>query len=413
MPATATPAYPAPASPAYPSPTSPGYPASAVHDARPLAATRFGGGLEGAAVMMLTLLLLSFGLVTLYSASSFLAQRQGLPDYHFVVRQAMGAGAGLVVLLIFSRIPYARLQSLAWPMMLAAWLLLVFIILPGTESFAPERNGARRWLQVGPASFQPSEAAKLAILVWTAALAVKKQDLFRSLTRGLGPFLVIWAAMLVPVLLEPDFSTAALIGMLGCIIVFAAGARMAHFVFLGLLAAPVVLHQFATDFREMRLGAFLNPEAHTSGAGYQVHQSLIAIGSGGIGGVGFGEGQQKFGFLPEAHNDFIFALIGEEWGLIGVALLVCAYIALIVFGFRIARRAADLFGELLAVGCTSLIALHAFLHMGVNLSLLPATGLPLPLISDGRSNLVVTLAAIGILLSVARGIPHNPRTGHG
>ena len=370
-------------------------------------------GWEGAALMTMTLLLLSFGLVTLYSASSFLAQRQGLPDYHFVVRQAVGAGAGLVFLLVFARIPYSRWQSLAWPMMLVAWLLLVFIILPGTETFAPERNGARRWLQVGPVGFQPSEAAKLALLVWTAVLAVKKKDRFRSLTRGLGPFLVVWAAMLVPVLLEPDFSTAVLIGMLGCIIVFAAGARPGHFVFLGVLTMPVVLHQFGTDFRAMRLGAFLDPEAHTSGAGYQVHQSLIAVGSGGIGGVGFGEGQQKFGFLPEAHNDFIFALIGEEWGLIGVALLVCAYVALILIGFRIARRAADLLGELLAIGCTSLIALHAFLHMGVNLSLLPATGLPLPLISDGRSNLVVTLAAIGILLSVARGIPDNPRPSHG
>lgn len=412
MPATAAPAYPAPGSSAYPVSGSSAYPASGVHDAPPLARTRFRGGWESAAVMTLTLLLLSFGLVTLYSASSFLAQQEGLPDYHFVVRQAMGAGAGLVCLLIFARIPYGKWQSLAWPMMLVAWLLLVFIILPGTESFAPERNGARRWLQLGPASFQPSEAAKLAILVWTAVLAVRKQDRFQSLTRGLGPFLVVWAAMLVPVLLEPDFSTAVLIGMLGCIIVFTAGARPGHFVFLGVLALPVVLHQFATDFREMRIGAFLNPEAHTSGAGYQVHQSLIAIGSGGIGGVGFGEGQQKFGFLPEAHNDFIFALIGEEWGLIGVALLVCVYVALILVGFRIARRAADLLGELLAIGCTSLIALHAFLHMGVNLSLLPATGLPLPLISDGRSNLVVTLAAIGILLSVARGIPENPRPGH-
>ncbi len=391
----------------------PTHAASAAPDARPLPPTRFGGGWEAAAVTTLTLLLLSFGLVTLYSASAFLARSQGLPDHHYVVRQAAGAVVGLFLLLIFSRIPHGAWRSLAWPMMLTAWLLLVFIVLPGTESLAPERNGARRWLLLGPASFQPSEAAKLAILVWTAVMAVRKQDRFRSLTRGLGPFLLVWAALLVPVLLEPDFSTAVLIGALGCIIVFAAGARPAHFVFLGVLATPVVLHQFATDFRAMRLGAFINPEAHTAGAGYQVNQSLIAIGSGGIGGVGFGEGQQKFGFLPEAHNDFIFALIGEEWGLIGVVALVCAYVALILIGFRIARRAPDLLGELLAIGCSSLIALHAFLHMGVSLSLLPATGLPLPLMSDGRSNLVVTLAAIGILLSVARGIPHERRPAHG
>ncbi len=389
------------------------YPASRPGNAGPITGPRFGSGWEIPTVMTLTLLLLSFGLVTLYSASSFLAQRQGLPDYYFVFRQAAGAGAGLICLLVFSRIPYRMWNSLAWPMMLMAWLALVFIILPGTESFAPMRNGARRWLQVGPVSFQPSEAAKLAVLVWTTVMAVKKRDRFRSLTLGLGPFLLIWGAILFPVLLEPDLSTAVLIGMLGCIIVFAAGARLGHFIFLGLLATPVVLHQFAADFREMRISAFFNPEAHTSGAGYQVHQSLIAIGSGGIGGVGFGEGQQKYGFLPEAHNDFIFALIGEEWGLVGVVVLVVAYVGLILVGFRIAQRAPDLLGELLAVGCTSLIALHAFLHMGVNLGLLPATGLPLPLVSDGRSNLVITLAAIGILLAVAREIPDKPRQSHG
>ena len=389
------------------------HPASRAGNAEPITGPRFARGWEVATIMTLTLLLLSFGLVTLYSASSFLAQRQGLADYHFVVRQAAGAGVGFICLLVFSRIPYRMWSTLAWPMILVAWLLLVFIILPGTETFAPMRNGARRWLQLGPVSFQPSEAAKLALLVWTAALAVKKQAQFRSLTRGLGPFLLIWGAILVPVLLEPDFSTAVLIGMLGTIIVFAAGGRVGHFIFLGLLATPVILHQFAADFREMRISAFFNPEAHTSGAGYQVHQSLIAIGSGGIGGVGFGEGQQKYGFLPEAHNDFIFALIGEEWGLVGVVFVVFAYVGLVLVGFRIAQRAPDLLGELLAVGCTSLIALHAFLHMGVNLGLLPATGLPLPLVSDGRSNLVVTLAAIGILLSVARGIPHEQRPTHG
>lgn len=388
------------------------YSAPPTGNAEPLTGPRFARGWEFAAVMTLTLLLLSFGLVTLYSASSFLAQSQGLADYYFLVRQAAGAVVGLVCLLVLSRIPYRMWTSLAWPMMLVAWMLVVFIVLPGTESFAPMRNGARRWLSLGPISFQPSEAAKLAVLVWTAVLAVKKQDRFRSLTRGLGPFLLVWGAILLPVLLEPDFSTAVLIGVLGCIIVFAAGARLGHFIFLGLLALPVVLQQFGADFREMRISAFFNPEAHTTGAGYQVHQSLIAIGSGGIGGVGFGEGQQKYGFLPEAHNDFIFALIGEEWGLIGVVLLVVAYIGLVLVGFRIAQRAPDLLGELLAVGCTSLIALHTFLHMGVNLGLLPATGLPLPLISDGRSNLVVTMAAVGILLSVARGIPEKPRPHH-
>jgi cell division protein FtsW len=149
--------------------------------------------------------------------------------------------------------------------------------------------------------------------------------------------------------------------------------------------------------------AFRNLDAHTSAAGYQVHQSLIALGSGGAAGVGFGEGRQKFGFLPEPHNDFIFSMIGEEWGLMGATLIVGLYLAIIVVGFRIAQRAPDLFGQLLAIGLTSLIALHAVLHMGVGLGLLPPTGLSLPFISYGRSNLLVSLVSIGILMSIARG----------
>jgi cell division protein FtsW len=151
------------------------------------------------------------------------------------------------------------------------------------------------------------------------------------------------------------------------------------------------------------MASFLNPAADPAGAGFQVRQSLVALGSGGLTGVGFGEGRQKFGFLPEAHNDFIFALVGEEWGLLGVVFLVVLYLSIILVGFRIASRASDLFGELLAVGVTNLIAVQAVLHMAVGLSLLPATGLALPLVSYGRSNLLVTLTAIGILVSVARG----------
>ena len=254
----------------------------------PFADTGLGRGWEPAALLTVTLLLLSFGLVTLYSASSFMAQDQGLADYHFVVRQAAGAALGLAVLALAAHVPYRWWRPLAWPMVVVAWTLLVVLVLPGTEAIAPLRNGARRWLVVGPVTMQPSEIAKVAIVVWTAALAVKKQDRFRSLARGLGPFLLVWGAILVPILLEPDFSTALLIGLLGSIVVFHAGGRIAHFVFLGLLASPVVLHELAAGFRKLRMDAFWNPQAHATGAGYQVQQSLIAIGSGGLGGVGFG-----------------------------------------------------------------------------------------------------------------------------
>lgn len=363
--------------------------------------TGLGRGWEPTALLVSTLLLLSFGLVTLYSASGFLAQRQGLPDYYYVLRQATGAAAGLGVLLLCSRIPYRLWRFAAWPLLVGVWALLVLVVLPWSRGIAPEINGARRWIDLG-VTFQPSEVAKLAVVVWTAALAVKKREYFRSLSRGLLPFLLIWAALAIPVLLEPDFSTACLLVLLGGLVVFAAGGRIAHFLALGLAGVPIVGSQLDVGFRAQRMAAYLEPGADPTGAGFQVHQSLVALGSGGVAGMGFGEGKQKFGFLPEPHNDFIFSLIGEEWGLIGVAFVVILYVAVILVGFRIARRAPDLFGQLLAIGLTNLIAIQAVLHMGVGLGLIPPTGLALPLISYGRSNLLVTLLAVGILMSVGR-----------
>jgi len=281
-------------------------------------------------------------------------------------------------------------------------ILLVILILPGTTGIAPEINGARRWLRVG-VTIQPSELAKIAVIVWTAAMAVKKRDHFQSLSKGLLPFLLVWGVVCLLIASQPDLSTACLVAMVGSLIVFAAGGRTSHFAFLGVLLTPFLWSQMHVAFRAQRLMAFLDPAADPSGAGFQVRQSLIAIGSGGITGVGFGEGRQKFGFLPEVHNDFIFAMIGEEWGLAGVAFLVALYLGLILVGFRVASRAPDFFGQLLAIGVTNLVAVQAVLHMGVGLGLVPPTGLALPLVSYGRSNLVVTLAALGILISVARG----------
>ncbi len=364
--------------------------------------TGLGTGWEGAALTAITLALLFFGLVNLYSASAFLAQRQGLPDTFYVLRQAGGVALGCILLVMCARVPYRWWRALAWPGLLLTVIALMALVLPWTRAIAPEINGARRWIQLPGFSFQPSEMAKLAIVVWTAHLAVKKRDQFRSLTRGLLPFVIIWVMLLVPILMQPDLSTAFVVGLAGAITLFVAGARIGHFLFLGVLLVPVALSQLGSGFRRERLLAFQNPDAFADGAGYQVHQSLISLGSGGITGVGFGEGRQKFGFLPEPHNDFIFSMIGEEWGLLGVLFLIGLYLSLVLVGFRIARRARDIFGQLLAIGITSLIALHATLHMAVGLGLVPPTGLSLPLISYGRSNLLVTLMAIGVLLSVAR-----------
>lgn len=360
-----------------------------------------GRGWEGPMLFGITLLILCFGLVTLYSASVFMAQQAGQPDHFYVLRQATGAAVGLVALVLCARLPYRIWEALAWPMLWVSVVLLMLVVLPFTQGITYAANGARRWLDLG-IRFQPSDLAKVSIITWTAMLAVRKQGEFRSLGRGLAPFLLIWGLILLPVVLQPDLSTALLMATVAALIVFAAGGRIGHFAFLGVLAVPAILTQIGSGFRLARIEAFLDPASDQAGAGYQLYQSLIAIGSGGVTGRGFGNGQQKYAFLPEPHNDFIFAMVGEEWGFLGVVFIVALYMAFIVVGFRIARRAPDLFGQLLALGITNLIALHAVLHMMVGVGLLPTTGLALPLVSYGRTNLVVTLAAVGMLIAVAR-----------
>jgi cell division protein FtsW len=361
-----------------------------------------GEAWEPGALLLLTLGLVCFGLVGLYSASALMAQADGLPSHHYAARQAIGAVAGFGLLLVAARLDYRRLEALAWPFLALVTMLLLVVIVPGTEAIAPRINGARRWLHLG-VSFQPSEFAKLALIFWTAALAVKKQDRLHSLRRGLLPFLVIWGAVVLLVLLQPNMSAALLIGLLSAIVLFAGGARIGHFILLSIVAVPVLWNQVeSASYRVRRIVAFLDPGADPGGISYQIHQSLIAVGSGGLGGVGFGEGRQKFGFLPEPHNDFLFSMIAEEWGFAGVVVVVALYAAFGFVGYRIAMQTKDLFGYLVAVGMTSLVVVSALIHMGVALSLLPTTGVVLPFMSYGRSGLIVAFLAVGVLLSIAR-----------
>ncbi len=361
------------------------------------------GGWEAPALLLLTLALLAFGLVMVYSASAVLAQSSGLPDYHFVVRQALGGAAGLLALVVCARIRPALVRALAWPILAVAGALLLLTVLPGTEAIAPRVNGARRWISLGPVTIQPVEFAKLAAIVWTAALAVRKREHLRGLSRGLMPFLIVWGALTLLIVLQPDYSSAALLVMLSSLVVFAAGGRPAHFIALGLVGTPLALHQIqGAAYRAGRVAAFLDPAGDTGGVAYQINQALIAVGSGGWLGRGVGHGQQKFGFLPEPHNDFLFAMVGEEWGLLGTFAVLLAFVAFTLIGYRIARRSGGPFEALLAIGLTNLIAVQALLHMAVNLALVPTTGLTLPFLSYGRSSLIVCLAAVGLLISLAR-----------
>jgi cell division protein FtsW len=364
---------------------------------------------EGGAIVFLTLLMFCFGVIEMYSASAFMAQSEGLPSHFYAVRQVVGAGAGVVLAALFARLDYHRLQPYAWPLLGFILLCLLIVVMPGTESIAPRINGARRWLRLGIA-FQPSEFAKLALIVWTAALAVKKQDRLRSLSKGLAPFLVVWFVVILLVFLQPNLSAALLLALLSALVLFAGGARIGHFILLGLVAVPVLWAQIeGASYRLRRIVAFLDPGADPAGVSYQIHQSLVAIGSGGLGGVGFGESRQKFGFLPEPHNDFLFSMIGEEWGLVGVVFVASLYLGFALVGYRIARRAPDLFGYLLAVGMTNLIVVSGLLHMGVALSLLPTTGVILPFMSYGRSGLLVCFIAVGVLLNVGRHAVPEPK----
>jgi cell division protein FtsW len=354
---------------------------------------------------MVTLALLSIGLVQVYSASSVMAIMDHKPDFYYVVRQASGAAAGFILLALMANVDYRRLRMLAWPLLIIVTLALAIMVIPGMPAkMVPWRNGAHRWLYIGPVGLQPSEFAKLALIIWTAALAVKKQDKLSSLSRGLMPFLVMWGVVAGCVMLQPSYSAAVLILLLAALVVFAAGARIGHFIALGLIGLPLLYNQLMNaSYRAARIFAFLHKSADaTTGVHYQTYQALVAVGSGGLFGVGFGRGQQKFGFLPEPHNDFLFSMLAEEWGLIGVFCVVSLFAVFALIGYRIARDADDLFGFLLAIGITNLVIIHALLHFAINLSLIPTTGVTLPFMSYGRSSLLVCMAGVGILMSIAK-----------
>lgn len=355
---------------------------------------------DAGAMLAITIFLVLIGLLTIYSATSFLAQKQGLPDHYYLRQQASKALVGLLVLYVLARIDYRLLGRLSWLLLGASLFGLLLLVLPGTEAIAPVRNGARRWLEFG-VRMQPSELAKLAMVIWAAALAAKKGEQVRSLRWGLAAFGVIYLVVAFLIALQPDLSSAALIGLLCAIVLFAAGARIGHFILLGLLAVPLLWEWIRTaNYRMARMVTFLDGGSDLSGAGYQLNQSLIAVGSGGLFGVGYGESAQKYLFLPEPHNDFVYAIIAEEWGWVGAAVVAVSMALLGYLGLRIARRAPDAFGFLLAVGLTSMIVVSALIHMGVSLGLLPTTGITLPFISYGGSSLVVSLAAVGILLNI-------------
>jgi len=349
---------------------------------------------------VVTATLVAFGVAMVYGASSLVrTQGGGTVGGSFALNQFIGAALGGILMLTLARIDYRLLRSLAWPIMFATLFLLVIPVLPFTDAIAPSLNGARRWIRLGPLSFQPSELAKLSVIIWCAMLATKKGEQVREFKKGLAPFLVVLALVSGLILLQPNMSMAVVVALLGGIVLFAAGARIGHFLLLGIATVAVGLQLIQrAGYRAERLDTFLNGAEGTS----QIYQSLVGIGAGRLFGLGFGEGQQKFGYVSYAYSDFIFSTIAEEWGFLGVVLVVSLYITFCWLGFRIARTAEDPFGQYLAAGLTAAVGVTAVMHMAVTLNLMPTTGLTLPFVSFGRSSLVVSLIGVGILISIGR-----------
>jgi cell division protein FtsW len=353
---------------------------------------------------VLAAVLVVFGLAAVYGASSLVTTSGGQVGAAFALRQGVGAVVAGLIATILARTDYHAWQRWAWPILGVVAFLLLLPLLPFTHRVAPVINGARRWVNLGIVTVQPSELAKFAVVVWTAMLAAKKGEQIRTFKTGLVPFLVILGPVIALIFLEPNLSMALLMTILAGTLLFAAGARIGHFLLLGVAATPLLFGAVSSaQYRLARVLTFLNPGSAPAEASFQVHQSLVGIGAGKLMGVGFGQGQQKLGYLPYAYSDFIYSTIGEEWGFVGVLAIALLFGTFVWLGFRIARSASDPFGQLLAVGCTAMIGLGAVLHIGVSLAVLPATGITLPFISYGRSSLLVSLLATGVLISVGQG----------
>ncbi len=357
---------------------------------------------EAVALIIVTACLLAFGLATLYSASAYVAMQKELPSWFYLWKQITGALVGIVGFAVLAKMDAEHFRDWAWWIMGGTILALLITVTPGTEFIAPRIGGSRRFLMGG--SIQPSEFGKLALVLWTAMLIVKKggEDGLRRLSKGMLPFLVILGALCLPVALQPDLSVAFFYTIVMSIMLYSAGARIGHFVVVGIAGLPVAWSEInRLEYVMRRITGFAAGAAESTAAvNHQLQQSLIAVGSGGIFGVGFGQGRQQFGFLPLPYNDFIGSNVGEEWGFVGIAGLVLAFTIWCWLGFRIARNARTPFQQLVAIGLTVTMVITAFLHLGVVIGLLPTTGLTLPFISYGRSNIVLSLLMTGILVNI-------------
>lgn len=350
-------------------------------------------------LIVIVLALLGFGLIMVFSASTVVsAELYGSQTWIFT-RQLLFVILGLVTLMVSMKIDYHfyERRSVIYSLLTLSLLLLVFLLV------VPGSSGVQRWIRFGPANFQPSELAKLAVILFSSFyLATRKEEL-HSFKQGVLPYLAVVGTVVFLVLIEPDLGTAASIALTAGFLLFLGGVRYRYL--LGLLLAVIPALYFLVvlvPYRLNRILAFLYPERDPYGIGYQIRQSLIAVGSGGWSGLGYAQGKQKLFFLPEPHTDFIYAVVGEEFGFLGCVTVLVLFGLLFWRGTRIAVRAESAFGTYLGLGIACMIVFQAFVNMSMVISLLPTKGLPLPFISMGGSSMIMTMAAVGILLNISR-----------
>lgn len=351
------------------------------------------------ALLAIVLALALFGAVMVYSASAILAEKNYGSQFYFLYRQGAWAAVGLLAMAAAMCIDYRHYKrpSVVYPLLGVTLSLLVLVL------FLPKVNETHRWIRYGRYfSLQPSEVAKLALAAFLAFFIEKKAKEIESFKEVFLPLTIVAGAMIGLVALEPDLGTAMALGLVFIVVMFQAGTPLRYLATLAVPVAPAMILMLLVPWRFARLMAFLDPWKYQSTFGFQPVQSMIAIGSGGMSGMGFSQGKQKLFYLPAPHTDFIFAVIGEELGLVGAATIVLLFALVAWRGFRAARFAPDLFGQLLAVGLTIMIIAQAFFNISVTLSLVPTKGIPLPFISAGGSSLAISLFAAGVLLNISK-----------
>lgn len=345
------------------------------------------------------MLLVAIGVVMVYSASSYIAMYRYKNDMFFLQRQGSFAILGFISMMIISRIDYHIIKKHTGKIMIVSIALLLIVLLP----IFPSPNGARRWILIGPLSIQPSEIAKYVVVLYMAKSISNKGNRINSFIYGVMPYLIVSGLFAGLVLAEKNLSIAAVIMIATLIVLFAAGCKIMHISFIMLLVgAAGAAATYFEPYRMRRFMTFLHPWEDPQGNGYQLIQSLLALGSGSILGSGLGLSRQKCYYIPEPHNDFIFAIIGEELGLVGCLFIICLFVVFISRGISIAMKAEEVYGTILAVGITAIIAIQAIINIAVVSGSMPVTGVPLPFISYGGSSLVINLSAMGILLNISK-----------